>query len=808
MFNFIKKTITLLYVALLAVACNATSDSAVMNDRLLVWHAWTDAEAAELQALIDEFTELNPNTRIIVDSLAQGEPGREPQGTDRPVDQQQMLYRRYVGQTKLGLGPDLLIGPSGWVRPLADAGLIQDINGRVDDTSNYLSTAVETLRHQLPGQPETGLYGLPLTLETSALYYNKSMVATPADTIDTLQLHARDGQKVALNSSFGPAFWGVSAFGGQLFNEEGRVMLDLGGFANWLSWLKTAQTEANIILEDDQSTLKTLFMQGEVAYLPDTIDSLPQFEAALGQDAVGVVPLPRGPNQPAGPFLRTEAAMINTHSSNAQSDLALRLAEFLASTAQQTKLMRQTNKVPANNRVRVDPQVYPVTAAFLAQARTAVPYPNRPQMDTVDKFGNEAYLQALTGAVSPNEVARIFTNRVNEAYGFEPINVEDFQVACNASGQLEVWHRWPDSPQSAALQTLADTFTERCPAATISFRAFETDALRREYTAAGGQERGPDIVIAPSTWLPAWARDGLVSNLTGLIEPEWLQQYNATAINALQFEQGLYGIPLWLDLMALYYRTDQVTDIPRVFDDFLNQTDPTHKALLPVNAADSAWSAFAFGSMTYDENFNMQLVSEGMVSRVEWLRAAQTNPGVVLSLDAAELKEMFKDGEGSYYVGKASELTELQQALGSSVLRVASIPAGPAGDARPQLEAEAVMFSPATLADVQQAELAIEFGRFISNRESQNLLMQRANVVPGHVNVDTTNYPAIAGFLQQAETAGAWWVDSVQDDPAVSRSINLIFDTMLERAVFGREDIVTAVDEAKTAFEELRETAQ
>lgn len=53
-------------------------------------------------------------------------------------------------------------------------------------------------------------------------------------------------------------------------------------------------------------------------------------------------------------------------------------------------LMREANRVPANQRVRVDMQAYPVMAAFATQARTAVPTPNLPQMDRIRELGNDA----------------------------------------------------------------------------------------------------------------------------------------------------------------------------------------------------------------------------------------------------------------------------------------------------------------------------------------------------------------------------------------------------------------------------------
>jgi ABC-type glycerol-3-phosphate transport system substrate-binding protein len=195
---------------------------------------------------------------------------------------------------------------------------------------------------------------------------------------------------------------------------------------------------------------------------------------------------------------------------------------------------------------------------------------------------------------------------------------------------------------------------------------------------------------------------------------------------------------------------------------------------------------------------------------MEWLLAAQDSPGIILSFDPVERKEIFKAGEASYYAGEASELTELQQAIGSSVLRVAPFPAGPAGEPRTQLQAEGVMVNPATLADPsgQQADLALEFGRFLTNQENQEQLMRQANLAPGHINVNAADYPAVAGFLQQAETAGVWGFAPRGADVAAQQEANRILDAMIERVVFGRENVAEVVDEALANLQKLREAAE
>jgi arabinogalactan oligomer/maltooligosaccharide transport system substrate-binding protein len=574
-----------------------------------------------------------------------------------------------------------------------------------------------------------------------------------------------------------------------LFDESGRVVLDQGGFANWLSWLKNTQNEPNFILDNDEATLAALFKAGNLAYFIGPRPLLPSLQQALGTDAVGVITLPQGPIAPASPFLRTQSLMLNTYSSATQSEIAFRLAKFLTNTEQQTKLVRQTGRVPANIRARVDPQVYPLVASFLAQAKTAVPVLNIPQMETVLNYGDETYLQILTGEIEPNDAAKTLTNRINGEYGLEPLPPEP-AVTCALTGTLEVWHRWDQVPEGPVLQQIADEFSAGCPGVTVNLTAFDTETLFKRYQAAAATNSGPDIIIGPNLWIVPWADKKLIGRLDAVIQPELLQQYTSLAKIAMQNNQGLFGLPLSLELMGLYYRTDRVTDPPRVADDLLNQATPEQQVALPVSFYYSSWGSLAFGSVTYDVDYQPEFNPTGFKEWLRWLKKAQAQSGVVLNPDPAQLQPLFVSGKATYYAGDASELYTLQQALGKDKIRVVPLPSGPADEARPQLIVEGVMLNPATLANESQAALALRFATYLTNLDSQTQLMAQAARVPSLVNADTIAYPAIAGFLEQAKTA----VPLINTPEEIQ--LQQLVDEMYTRVIFGNADPAETVEAA------------
>ena len=144
-------------------------DSDELRGNILIWHAWEDNEAQVLDEILDEFTDTHPNVTIIRRALT----------ADVIIDE-------YSRLSASGLGPDILIAPADQAGDLAQAGLIQNLQSyTIDpdasldedmpqdykiDLDIYLAAAMDMLRDR------DEFYGLPLSLNTTVLYYNKELL--------------------------------------------------------------------------------------------------------------------------------------------------------------------------------------------------------------------------------------------------------------------------------------------------------------------------------------------------------------------------------------------------------------------------------------------------------------------------------------------------------------------------------------------------------------------------------------------------------------------------------------------------------
>lgn len=413
-------------LAFFLAACqnnDALSDPPV-EGRLLIWHTFNSQQEAVFDMILADFVELYPDVKITDEHFS--------------LD---ALESAFPKQAAAGLGPDMVILPTSHVGKLAEMGLLRDVSKIVGsdsliDSNQFLAGSLDMLHDG------DNLFGVPLSLSTFGLYYNKASLGAlptssndddesadpppaiqPPTTLDALLEQAADGQQIGIPSRFYSAFWGVQTFGGQLLDGDGRVILNQNGFVEWLTWLKQAQDTPNVVVSRRSETLLDLFVAGHLSYYVGSSDALSDLQTAMGAEQLGVVRLPRLDDKDAGPFLEVNALLFSQASVERSANAAVYLAEFLTNVEQQTVFALSAGLLPANEHVRIDPTIAPLIAELTAQAHTSVPIAlvNRPLFDDVVDLGNMLNGQFLTGETTAAEAADTLTKQINDQYGFDTL---------------------------------------------------------------------------------------------------------------------------------------------------------------------------------------------------------------------------------------------------------------------------------------------------------------------------------------------------------------------------------------------------
>jgi arabinogalactan oligomer/maltooligosaccharide transport system substrate-binding protein len=397
------KSIGCLVFLMVLSSCQLTSSNDQLRGRVTIWHSWAPEETVILDQALTEFEEIYPNVNI--SSIA------------FPYDQ---ILAEFMQAGKEGLGPTLIFGTNSWIGDLVDAGLIRPLPAELAELELFNARNLALTEYR--GRQ----YGLPLALAPRALYYNKSLVSEPPETLDDLLQEAEAGRSVAFVPRFTEAYWGIQAFGEGLFDDQVRFTLAESGFSEWLAWLDEAQGAPGVILNVDDQSLLDLFTSGQVAYYVARPDAQALIAAEMDEERrfeIGIAPLPGRPDAPGGPLLPAEVIMLYRFNSPEEMTIVNELAAYLVNQQQSIRFLRDLDRVPANPSVRVDRRIYPNVYGFAQQSRTAVVIPNQILVDPLVEAGNRAYINVLSGAMEPAEAVCNFGREVAEFQGYTATDI-------------------------------------------------------------------------------------------------------------------------------------------------------------------------------------------------------------------------------------------------------------------------------------------------------------------------------------------------------------------------------------------------
>jgi maltose-binding protein MalE len=402
---------TLVLVLALLVGCSSVSNQ-IFTSQTFAMHYWGEEDGEILDKAIQSFVSINGSVIYLEGSETVSKP--------------------LADQLAAGLGPDVIIGlPYEEIIPLAEEGLIRDISQYNIEFDAYLPEHLQALTYQ--GK----LYGLPFMGSTLVLFYNKDMVTTPANTVTDLLDGIEEGDSVAIPADFTSLYWGITAFGERPFVPEDEDSEDEGEnrserYTNWFNWLKAAQAQTGVLIDNDSELLYDKFVKGEVAYLIAPIDHYRQFEADLGTEKLGVTLLPGveytpDPDKPettlvqhAGPLFSMQTIVFSQAADEEAMATALELAAFLNNPTMQRKLvLENVERLPTNLTVFISPNLSEIGNVLVRQSRTSVTVPldRLAEFDSVGHDANVLYLGLLEGGVSPEETTEGFIQLLDSFAG-------------------------------------------------------------------------------------------------------------------------------------------------------------------------------------------------------------------------------------------------------------------------------------------------------------------------------------------------------------------------------------------------------
>ena len=305
------------------------SAPAGLSGNLTVWHAYGSsggaAEFKAFQAALKAVTDANPELKV---SVVERDFGN--------------LYKFFEGESALGGGPDMFIGPNDSLGNEARGQYLVDLTGTIDDVLAN-SSDVSVAGSKVGGTA----YMVPESLKAVAMYYDSAVVTSPPTTTAELLAYVQGGGKVGLitGAYFGWGFY--SAFGGQIFDANGKCAATTGsGVADAIAYVKSLR-DAGALVDPDYGKVNDAFLNKNIDIMLNGNWVLGDYRAARPGLAVG--PVPTGPGGAAKTMTGVDGWYINAASKN--KDLAIAVAKELVSAASQQIYVDKAGHVPSNKNV-------------------------------------------------------------------------------------------------------------------------------------------------------------------------------------------------------------------------------------------------------------------------------------------------------------------------------------------------------------------------------------------------------------------------------------------------------------------------
>jgi arabinogalactan oligomer / maltooligosaccharide transport system permease protein len=297
-----------------------------------------------------------------------------------------------------------------------------------------------------------------------------------------------------------------------------------------------------------------------------------------------------------------------------------------------------------------------------------------------------------------------------------------------SAGEIALWHSYRGDEQSA-LRQLVRRWNESHPQSPARPLAVPHDAYANKLTSAIPRGQGPDLFIFAHERVGDWARSGLIHDLRGDIEPRELERLSPGSAEALEIDGALYGLPLAIKSLALFYNTELVGDPPQTTDEMIAVAERCSDAEagrygLVYQAGDFYFHIpwlLGFGGRIFDDEEEPVLDDPRNALSLEFVSRLVDRGLVPEEQTAALVSRLFNEGRaamainGPWFIGELDAETPWELAP----LPLVSETGRPA---RPFLTVEAAIVS----AEARDPESALELARFLAFGEGARLRAEKA----------------------------------------------------------------------------------
>jgi maltose-binding protein MalE len=227
-------------------------------------------------------------------------------------------------------------------------------------------------------------------------------------------------------------------------------------------------------------------------------------------------------------------------------------------------------------------------------------------------------------------------------------------VACSSPRDpgIVLWHSY-NGLERDALEASATRWNTAHPTTPVVLVSVPHDAFADKISSAVPRGNGPDLFIYAHDRIGDWADAGVIEPIEFWVDDARAERFDDRVLGEMAYRGSLWGLPLAVKSLALFYRTDLVANPPRTTDELVALT-PTLRArgVYPlaytnVDLYGHAPWLFGFGGHVFDAHGKLALASPEAARAMVFARDLVTREVVPADQSDPQVASLFDTGKAA-----------------------------------------------------------------------------------------------------------------------------------------------------------------
>lgn len=225
-------------------------------------------------------------------------------------------------------------------------------------------------------------------------------------------------------------------------------------------------------------------------------------------------------------------------------------------------------------------------------------------------------------------------------------------IACSDPHGIVLWHAY-NGAERTALEETAQAWNRANPDRPLELVAVPFDGFGDKLSSAIPRGNGPDLFIYPQDRIGDWADSNVIEPIEFWVDDARADRFSEQAIGAMAYRGSLWGLPMTIKPLALYYRTDLVKVPPHTTEELLAYTkqmrDRDGYALAYANVdlyGHAAW-LHGFGGRVMDAGGKLAIATPEAAEAAAFAKQLVKSGAVPDDAQAPLVTSLFNEGRAA-----------------------------------------------------------------------------------------------------------------------------------------------------------------